>query len=116
MTGSLDDRRTAAECAGWVFFDRDLVDAAAALQHHTREPVLEPLGRAYRYHRQVFLAPPWPALFANDRERRHTLDDAVAEYERLVRAYALLDDEALLLPQVSVSERADWVLATIGER
>jgi predicted ATPase len=57
------DRRAAADRpAGWVFFDRGLVDAAAALQHLTGEPTLDTLGQAHRYHRRVFLAPPWPEM------------------------------------------------------
>lgn len=55
---------------GWVFFDRGLVDAAVALEHAAGEAALEPLGRTHRYHRRVFLAPPWPEIYVNDPERR----------------------------------------------
>ena len=34
------DRAAASRLRGWVFFDRGLVDAAAALQHMTGEPAL----------------------------------------------------------------------------
>ena len=46
----------------WVFFDRGLIGAAAGLQHLTGEPVLQKLGQSHRYHRRVFLAPPWPEI------------------------------------------------------
>src|SRR5271167_4972217 len=37
---ALADRTAANRVAGWVFFDRGLIDAAAALQHLTGEPAL----------------------------------------------------------------------------
>jgi len=42
---ALEDRASAATLNGWVFFDRGLVDAAAALQHLTGEPVLAAFAR-----------------------------------------------------------------------
>jgi predicted ATPase len=87
---ALADRATVSNAPGWVFFDRGLIDAAAALQHLTGEPVLAALGQAHRYHRQVFLAPPWPEIHAIDTERRHGLDAAAAEYRRLLDAYPSL--------------------------
>jgi predicted ATPase len=59
---ALADRTTVGNAAGWVFFDRGLIDAAAALQHLTGERALAALGQLYRYHKQVFLAPPWPEI------------------------------------------------------
>jgi predicted ATPase len=74
---ALADRSAAADRpAGWVFFDRGLIDAAAALEHLTGEPALDALGPAHRYHRRVFLAPPWPEIYLTDPERRHGFDDA----------------------------------------
>ena len=58
ITTALADRSSASASSGWIFFDRSLIDAAIALQHLTREPVLEEFGQTHRYHRRVFLAPP----------------------------------------------------------
>jgi predicted ATPase len=55
---SLADRATADAGACWVFFDRGLIDAAAALEHLTGEPVVQSLGLVYRYNKRLFLAPP----------------------------------------------------------
>jgi hypothetical protein len=33
----------------------------------TGKPVLTALGQANRYHRRVFLAPPWPEIYETDR-------------------------------------------------
>ena len=110
---SLADRLSANAQEGWVFFDRGLVDAAAGLQHLTGEAVLATL--AHRYHRRVFLTPPWPEIFATDPERRHGLDSAAAEYSRLLGIYPSLDYEVVILPKIGVTERAGFVLETLNE-
>ncbi|MBV8736930.1 MAG: AAA family ATPase [Alphaproteobacteria bacterium] len=112
---SLADRATANGHVDWVFFDRGLIDAAAALQHLTGEPVLMPLGREHRCHHRVFLAPPWPEIYVTDAERRHGLETAVAEYRRLLDVYPSLGYEVTILPKVSVRERADFVLKTLAK-
>ena len=110
---ALDDR-TKAEGSGWTFFDRGLIDAAAALQHVTGEPVLEELGRLHRYHRRVFLTPPWPDIYGTDADRRHGFAAAAAEYQRLTDAYALLDYEIVIMPKTAVEERADVLITALG--
>jgi predicted ATPase len=45
---SLADRAAADASARWVFFDRGLIDAAAALEHLTGERVVETVGLVYR--------------------------------------------------------------------
>ena len=111
---AIADRRAAADRpAGWVFFDRGLVDAAAALHHLTSEPTLDRLAQSHRYHRRVFLVPPWPEIYVTDPERRHGFDQAIAESHRLLGVYPSLGYEVILLPKVSVSARADFVLRTL---
>jgi predicted ATPase len=113
MATALADRAAAGSLDGWVFFDRGLIDAAAALEHMTGKPVLTTLGQANRYHRRVFLAPPWPEIYETDPERRHGMDVALAEYSRLLETYPSLGYEVLILPKVGVSERADFILNTL---
>jgi predicted ATPase len=110
---ALADREAAQSRDGWVFFDRGLVDAAAALEHATGEAVLETLGRAHRYHRRVFLTPPWPEIYVKDSERPHGFEAARAEYERLLAAYGRLGYVASILPKTDVAARADVVLETL---
>lgn len=112
---ALEDRASADALNGWVFFDRGLIDAAAALQHLTGELVLTALAREHRYHRTVFLTPPWPEVYQSDPERRHGLEVAEAEYSRLLEVYPALGYEISLLPKVSVSERADFIERTLGK-
>jgi predicted ATPase len=110
---ALADREAARGLHGWVFFDRGLVDAASALEAATGEPSLRALDRAHRYHRRVFLAPPWPQIHVADDERRHGLEAALDEYRRLEAALPALDYEVVVLPRTSVAARADFVLATL---
>lgn len=104
------DRVRAAGLAGWVFFDRGLVDAAVALEHATGEPTPAVLRRFDRYHSTVFLTPPWPEIYRTDAERPHAFAEALAEYERLLGAYPALGYRTVALPQATVGERADFLL------
>lgn len=95
---ALADRAAASGETGWTFFDRGLLDAAAALQH-----------------RKVFLTPPWPEIYVTDSERRHGLNDAIAEYRRLLDLYPSLGYEVTILPKVGVRERANFLLRALTE-
>lgn len=97
---------------GWVFFDRGLVDAAVALQHTAGIPLEHTIGAA-RFHATVFLAPPWPELYRTDNDRRHSFEEAVAEYDRLLSAWRTLGYRLSILPRVSPEGRADQLLATL---
>lgn len=99
---------------GLVFFDRGLVDAASALTEMTGELWLSTLGEAHRYHGRVFMVPPWAEIYVTDPERRHGLAEAIVEYERLQRDYVALGYELVVIPKTPVSERADFVLGTLG--
>jgi len=112
---ALMDRAAVAPSAGWVFFDRGLIDAANALDQSGRDTAVADLGSVHRYHRRVFLAPPWPEIYASDAERRHDFATAVAEYHQLVEAYATLGYTLTVLPQTTVPARADFVLRTLGD-
>jgi predicted ATPase len=107
---AIADRAAAPHDGRPVFFDRGLIDAASALEAMTGEPVLRPLAEAHPYHARVFLTPPWPEIYLTDAERRHGMDAAIAEYERLCRDYPALGYEVDILPKIEVAERADYVL------
>ena len=106
---SLDDLNAAAKFRGFVFFDRGLIDAAAAFEHATGTPVLKNYEEE-RYNKRVFVTPPWPEIYSNDVDRRHDFQEAVAEYYRLLTAFASLDYDVVVLPKADVADRADFVL------
>lgn len=117
---ALDDRTALmardgpASGVGPVFFDRGLVDAAAALEQATGEPALGQLATAHRYNPLVFMTPPWSEIYTQDPERLHGFQDALAEYERLVAAYPAQGYEVVPVPRTSVTARADFVLERLG--
>lgn len=113
VTMALADREAMRDQRGFVFFDRGLIDAAAALEAETGEPALAALATQYRYNARVFLTPPWLEIYGSDPERRHGFEAACAEYERLERTYPALGYKTVILPKVSVAERADFVLARL---
>jgi predicted ATPase len=108
------DHDAAPTVKGWVFFDRGVIDAVAGLYHLTGRPDPAEGARRYRSHHRVFLVPPWPEIHVTDAERRHGMHEAVAEYDRLAATYLALGYEIMVLPRVSVSERADIVLAALA--
>lgn len=112
---SIADYDGVSASSRWIFFDRGLVDAAAALEHASDSTALDAVGRSRRYNETVFLAPPWPEIYLNDAERRHDFAGAIAEYERLALVYPRLGYRIVCLPKVSVIARADFVLATLNQ-
>jgi predicted ATPase len=111
---ALADLARAETHSGWVFFDRSLVDAASALAHLTGDRAHLLLAGTRRYHRKVFLTPPWPEIYRRDAERQHGFDEARAEYDRLCRDYADLGYEPVCLPQTPVEHRVRSLLAGLG--
>ncbi|WP_299967747.1 AAA family ATPase [uncultured Roseobacter sp.] len=108
------DLDAAESTKGVVFFDRGMVDAAVACEHAGGRAYLSLLAGSRHYDRRVFLAPPWPEIFVTDAERRGSLEDAKAEYARLVAAFSELGYVASVLPKTSVADRVDFVLSGLG--
>jgi len=111
---ALADRQAARAYSGWVFFDRGLIDAASALEDRTGQEVLATLDAQHRYHRRVFMAPPWPEIYVTDEGRRHGFEASLPEYYRLEKALTVLGYEVIPLPKAPVAARADFVLAILS--
>ncbi|WP_413739888.1 AAA family ATPase [Sodalis sp. RH14] len=111
---SITDWTRAGTANEWIFFDRGVVDAAASLEHITGKPYLKRYGISLRYHHKVFLTPPWAEIYAEDPERRHSFDAALAEYGLLVTAYPALDYDILAIPKTNVADRATFVLDALS--
>ena len=110
---SLEDRERAKGVSGMVFFDRSLIDAAAALEYATGKPILKSYS-AVRYNPLVFMTPPWPEIYVGDDDRQHGLQEAVNEYERLLTAFSSLGYDIQLVPKAGVSIRADFIMERLG--
>jgi predicted ATPase len=94
-----------------VLFDRGIPDVLGYLRL-SRLPIPEPVRQAvdqFRYHRQVFIAPPWWDIYTQDAERKQSFAEAEATYRTMLETYTGLGYELIPLPLVSPSERADFV-------
>jgi len=118
LSWELRSYRSASEMPGPVIFDRGVPDVAGYLRL-CELPVPDHVKRAaelYRYHRRVFLAPPWPEIFTRDAQRRQTFAEAQATCEAVSEAYLSLGYELISLPLAPVEERAAFVAERIQIR
>jgi predicted ATPase len=108
--------RAAQELAGPVVFDRGMPDVVGYLRLSGLPvpPHAERAASSFRYHRLVFIAPPWPEIFGQDSERRQTIEEAEATYRAMVEVYGGLGYELVPLPLVPVPARVRFVLGMIG--
>lgn len=108
--------REALALSGPVLFDRGIPDVAGYLRlcGLPAGPHVEQACRTLRYARQVFIAPPWAEIFAQDAERKQSLDEAEATYRAMVEVYSANDYDLVELPLAPVAERVDFVRARIG--
>lgn len=66
-----------------------------------------------RFYPVVLMSPPWEDIFCQDDERKHSFEEAVKEYERLIEFYPRCGYQIIELPKVSVSERLDFILSEL---
>ncbi|MDT0305221.1 AAA family ATPase [Streptomonospora wellingtoniae] len=106
----------ARERGGTVLFDRGVVDVAGYLGVEGL-PVPEHVHAAahrLRYHRTVFIAPPWPEIYRTDSERRQSLGEAERTHAAMVEAYTAYGYHLVELPRAPVAERARFVSARLA--
>lgn len=115
VSRTIGHMRAAVASESTVFFDRGIIDAISYLDYRG-VPVLKHLREAaerYRYDRTVFIVPPWPEIFRNDPERKHSFEDAQAQYAVLLKTYERFGYSYTTVPKASVTERADFVLHAV---
>lgn len=108
--------RAAQELSGPVLFDRGIPDVVGYL-NVCGLPVPSHIMRAahtFRYHPRVLIAPPWRSIFAQDKERKQSFEEAEATYEALVEVYSSLGYELVALPMAPVPQRVEVVRKIIG--
>jgi predicted ATPase len=108
--------RAALRLSGPVIFDRGVPDVLGYLRLGGL-PVPSHVDRAaqiFRYHRRVFIAPPWPEIYASDAERKQSFEEAQTTYEVLTETYSALGYILIPLPLASIQERVRFVLAMVA--
>ncbi|WP_017614051.1 AAA family ATPase [Nocardiopsis salina] len=111
----LRSHREASALPGPVFCDRgvpDLVGRHLLRGEEVPAHVAE-AARRFRYHRTVFVAPPWPEIFGADTERHQSWDEAVRTHAAMVEAYPGFGYETVELPLATVADRAAFVLERV---
>ena len=117
VSRSIHQMALAARVDQRSFLDRGIVDAISFLEHLSL-PIplyLENAVKLLRYHRRVFVAPPWPEIFASDAERRHSFDEAKAQYSSLLRTYERLGYSLVELPKIDVESRVEFIVGQLAE-
>lgn len=96
----------------FVFFDRGIIDALQLNQ--LQSEYFEQAANIFRYHRLVFLVPPWEEIFINDAERKHDFKSAKKEFDELLIKYKNFGYETVIIPKISIEKRADFILEKLG--
>lgn len=98
--------------SGPVFFDRGVPDMIGYLRLCDL-PVPDHAVNAvekFSYAHRVFIAPPWPKIFAQDEERKQTLDEARRTHDSVASVYVELGYELVPLPLAPVEARVRFIL------
>ena len=106
----------AAQQSAAVFFDRGVPDVIGYLRLSGLPvpPHMEAAARRLRYNPRVFIAPPWPEIFSQDRERRQDYAESERTYEAMLATYRDYGYELVTLPRGSVQQRLEFVLSVAG--
>lgn len=95
-----------------VFFDRGIIDS---VQLDSPQPeYFQNAAKNFKYNSLVFLVPPWEEIFIGDTERKHSFESAKKEFDELLIKYKKFGYETVLIPKISVKERADFILTKLG--
>ncbi len=95
-----------------IFFDRSFLEVVSYFQSigiHKYDYLINEL----RFYHSIFLTPPWKEIFSQDDERKHSFEDAVKEYDQIIKFYPKYGYDMIELPKVSVKERAEYILSIL---
>lgn len=98
-----------------IFFDRSFLEGISYYQSLNKNDSnkYNHFVEELRYYPTVFMAPPWQNIFIQDDERKHSFEDAVSEYKRLLIFYAQSGYHIVELPKVNINERLQFVISHI---
>jgi len=95
-----------------TFYDRSIIDSYgySKLENIPISKLLLIKCRDLRYHRKVFIFPPWNEIYENDIDRKQDFNEAVATYHEMVSAYNKFGYDLIEVPKVSIKERAEFIV------
>lgn len=106
------------DAPGPMFFDRGLPDIVGYLRLYGLPipAAVDEAARRVRYDPLVFIAPPWPEIFAQDAERRQDLAEAERTHIVMAQVYPAFGYSLVELPRVDVAARVDFVLERLAAK
>jgi predicted ATPase len=98
-----------------IFFDRSFLEGVSYYQsfHEKDAPQYDHYIDEFRFYSTIFMTPPWEEIYIQDEERKHSFEEAVSEYERLLRFYPQHGYNIIELPKVSVKNRVQFIRGSI---
>jgi predicted ATPase len=95
-----------------VFFDRGIPDIIAYMAKDELEIPSSYMLKLEEcnYYPYVFIVPPWKEIYKNDAERMEDFKTAAELHVIISETYNKLGYETVILPNVPVKERADFIL------
>jgi predicted ATPase len=113
--GMDDYERMMGETEAPVFFDRGITELVGYCRL-IGVPVADHVRRAaevYRYNPVVFVAPPWPEIYASDALRNQDQAEAVRTFELAAEAYAEFGYRIVELPRAPIEARVAFLLEQV---
>jgi len=98
------------------FLDRSVVDLIGYMEYANENPpsTYSEFAKSARYAKKVFIMPLWNSIYINDNERKESIEQAKDIDQNLRKAYTDLGFELVDVPQLSIKERAQFILNEIG--
>lgn len=112
LKGRLKQYREAGAATGtYVFFDRGLPDVLAYMDYFDQGygAAFTDVCQSHPYD-QVFVLPPWEAIYARDAGRFETFEQAERIHEHLVERYRYFGHVVTLVPRDTVTARMEFIL------
>ena len=98
-----------------VFFDRGIPDTIGYMELENIPISLETelIIRANPYHVNVFLLPPWKAIYKTDTERKQSWQEAVNTFEIMKNIYLRYGYNIISVPFDTVVNRKKFILSNL---
>ncbi len=102
---------------GFTFFDRGIPDIISYMQRDDLQIPVDyyNLVKKCNYYATVFIVPPWKEIYKVDAERKEDFETAVDLHDYISDTYQNFGYETVVLPKVTVKERADFILQHLLE-
>ncbi|MCT4579899.1 MAG: AAA family ATPase [Flavobacteriales bacterium] len=99
----------------FCFLDRSMVDLIGYMEFAGKEaPSRYGEGaKVAGYSKQVFYMPFWEGIFANDEQRKESVEEAMNIDKALRKAYTNLGFKLVEVPKGTIEERVDFILEVL---